>query len=134
MYEHEWTCRWEHLDPAEFAFYPRLIMACHEAGDAFLDELGYSYWDIPHDHGIHFPLVEVGFDFERPVQGGDRLRIAVDPDLGNSSLRLEYTAIFDESDAVAFTGYEQRVCMAAETGQSTPLPDEFRDDVETYSE
>ena len=133
MYEYEWTCRWDHVDPANFAYYPELINACHQAGDAFLEEIGWAYWDIPQDPGIHFPLVEVGFDFNAPVMASDRVVISVDPNPGTKSLRFEFTAKKADSGDVVFTGFEQHVCTTSEHPiESTEIPDAMREALAPY--
>lgn len=133
MYEHEWVCRWGHVDPATFAFYPELVDACHEAGDAMMEEIGWAYWDIPPEHGIHLPLVEVGFEFESPVKAGDRIVIEVTPEVGTSSLRLSFRGRHADTGETAFTGFEQHVCMSDADERSTPLPEGLRAALEPYT-
>jgi acyl-CoA thioesterase FadM len=131
MYEYEWTCRWDHLDPADQAYFPRLVNACHQAGDAFMEHIGWPYWDNPEEHGMALPIVESGYQFRRPVKPGDTVTIAVDPDLGTSSVRLEFEATHEDG-GTAFTGVEQHVCVPTGGDSSTPLPDGFREAVSEF--
>lgn len=129
MFAYEWTCRWNHVDPAEHAYFPRLVDAMHEAGDAFFEAVGAPYWDHPTDFGVRLPIVETGQQFERSVVAGDRITIEVETDLGNSSLRFEFTGRTEDGE-VAFTGFEQHVCVPTGGNEATTLPDDLREAVE----
>lgn len=131
MYEHEWVCRWDHVDIAERAYFPRLVNAMHQAGEALMEELGWPYGENPTEHGMMLPIVEIGAEFERPVGLGDRIAIEVEVEMGESSLRLEFTGRTAEGD-VAFTGFEQHVCVPTDEDRAIPLPDDFRAAVESY--
>ena len=131
MYEHEWVCRWDHVDVAQRAYFPRLVNAMHQAGEALMEDVGWPYGDNPTEHGMMLPIVEIGYEFDRPVGMGDRIVIEVEVEMGESSLRLSFTGR-DHDGEVAFTGFEQHVCVPVEGDHSTPLPDGFRDALESY--
>ena len=133
MFAYEWTCRWDHVDPAEHAYFPRLVDAMHEAGDAFFEAVGSPYWDHPSDFGVRLPIVETGYQFERSVVAGDRITIEVEAEMGNSSFRFEFTGR-NEDGEVAFTGFEQHVCVPADGDGATPLPEDFRRAIEDSRE
>lgn len=129
MYVREWKARFSHVDMFRFVFYPELTRVIHDTSDEFLDELGYSYAVLQDDHGVGLPLVEMGASFENPIRVGDELEIRLTHEAGTSSLRFEYEAVNADGD-VAFTAYEQRVCVPVGGDSSTPLPDGFREALE----
>lgn len=125
MFRYEWKCAWGHADPHGIAYYPRLVDAMHRAGEEYMDHLGVAYWDIPDEYGIHLPIVATNTDFERPVEVGDVIEITVDPEVGNKSLGMSFTAS-PRGGGTAFTGHEQHVCVSKADNESQPLPDELR--------
>ncbi|WP_247004127.1 acyl-CoA thioesterase [Halosolutus gelatinilyticus] len=124
MFQYEWKCAWGHVDPHGIAYYPRLVNAMHRAGEEFMDDIGMAYWDIPDEHDVHLPLVAMNMDFERPVEVGDVIRISVEPDIGNKSLGMEFTASHEDG-TTAYTGHEQHVCVSTADNQSCTLPEEL---------
>lgn len=124
-FEHEWVCRWSHADPAGIAYFPRLVIACHQATDAFMEAAGWPLWENPSEHNLSLPVVETGYTFEQPVRPGDRITIHVGPDLGETSIRLEMEAR-NQAGTQVFTGFEQHVCMDLGTNESTPIPEGLR--------
>ncbi|WP_435183575.1 acyl-CoA thioesterase [Halobellus sp. EA9] len=133
MFEFEWKCAWGDADPHGIAYYPNLIDAMHCAGEELMDDLGVAYWDIPEEYGVHLPIVSMDTDFERPVEVGDVLTISVEPDVGNKSLGLEFTAT-DADGKTRFSAREQHVCVSKADNEPEPLPDEVRDPLESVLE
>lgn len=133
MFQYEWKCAWGHADPMDIAYYPRLVDAMHQAGEEFMESNGVAYWDIPEDYGIHLPVVAVDLEFERPVTVGDVVQISVEPELGNKSLGLSFTATHEDG-GTAYEGHEQHVCVSHDEHQSQPLPDELREAITDGSE
>lgn len=129
MFEFTWKCAWGDADPQGIAYYPNLVDAMHRAGEEYMASLGHAYWDVPDQFGVHFPLVAVDLEFERPVDVEDELTISVSPDVGTKSLELEFTARHEDG-SVAFTGTEQHVCVSKSGEGSQPIPDEIRDAIE----
>ncbi len=125
MFQYEWKCAWGHADPQGIAYYPRLVNAMHQAGEEFMDSLGIAYWDIPEEYGVHLPIVAMDMEFERPVTVGDVLQITVDPDIGNTSLGLEFEATHEDG-STAYTGHEQHVSFSKADNESQPLPEDIK--------
>ncbi|MDJ1434352.1 thioesterase family protein [Halostagnicola sp. A-GB9-2] len=125
MFQHEWKCAWGEADPQGIAYYPRLINAMHCAGEEYMDDNGIAYWDIPEEYGVFLPIVAMDMEFERPVMVGDVLQISVEPEIGNKSLGMQFTATHEDG-GTAYTGHEQHVCVSEEDNQSRPLPDEIK--------
>ena len=123
-FEHEWAVRFSDTDPFGIAHYPRIVDAVHETSDAFVESVGFPFWELSQEHGIGLPIVQVDLSFERPVRAGDRVNIALDTEVGESGVRFEYTARRDGE--VVFSGYEQRVCVPVDGDGGVPIPDDLR--------
>ncbi|PSQ03632.1 acyl-CoA thioesterase [Halobacteriales archaeon QS_6_71_20] len=129
-FERVWTVRFSDADPFGIAHYPRIVDALHETSDVFMQEIGFPFWELTED-GYGLPLVEIDFEFERPVEAGDDVTVSLVPDVGDRSVRFDYVARLDGE--VAFSGYEQRVC-AERGGGSRPVPDDLRAALSRYTE
>jgi 4-hydroxybenzoyl-CoA thioesterase len=90
-----------------------------------MNGLGVAYWDVPDDYGIHFPIVSMNADFGRPVEVGDVLITSIDPDVGDKSLGVEFTAT-DAEGNVRFSAREQHVCVSILENGPQSIPDEVR--------
>ena len=126
-----WTVRFSDTDPFGIAHYPRIVDALHETSDMFMQEVGFPFWEISQEHGFGLPLVEMNFEFERPVEAGDDVTVELTPSLGTRSVRFEYVARRDGD--VAFSGYEQRVCARTGGEGSMEIPDDLRAAMEPYA-
>ena len=132
QFERPWTVRFSDADPFGIAHYPRIVDALHETSDVFMQEIGFPFWEISQEHGFGLPLVEMNFEFERPVEAGDEVVIELTPSLGTRSVRFEYVARHDGE--VAFSGYEQRVCARTGGEGAIELPADLRAALAEYAE
>lgn len=132
MYERVWTVRFSDTDPHGIAHYPRIVDAVHETSDMFMETIGWPYWRTHEEADFGFPIVEATFEFERPMFGGDKIRIALTPSLGDRSVRFEYEAWRDE--ALVFEAAEQRVCHAEGEQGAMAIPDAVREAMAEYTE
>lgn len=125
MYERTWTVRFSDTDPFGIAHYPRIVDALHETSDMFMEDIGFPFWEISHEHGFGLPLVEMNFEFENPLEAGDDVTVTLTPDVGGRSVRFEYEAY--SNGELAFSGSEQRVCAEQGGGGSIEIPDDLRE-------
>ena len=132
MYERTWTVRFSDTDPHGIAHYPRIVDALHETSDMFMQEIGFPFWELTGDYDFGFPLVDMGFEFEAPLNAGDEVRITLTPDPSTRAVRFEYEAYV--GDTLAFSGYEQRVCAETGGGGAVEIPDEIREKFVEYAE
>lgn len=132
MFTREWKVRFSDVDVFGIAHYPRIIDAIHETADMFMEEIGWPFWVLTEEHKLGLPIVEVGVEFDRPVRHGDSVTIELIPEVGDSSVRFEYTAKIDDEEV--FTAFEQRVCLPMGGEKSVPLPDGLREALEGYEE
>ena len=109
-----------HVNNAVYATY------FEEARTAYLQEvLGVPLREIDS------VLASIEMDFRRPVEADDDVTVALRvPEIGNSSLPMEYELRTD--DAVAVTGQTVQVIVDRETGSSRRIPDAWRDQIRAY--
>ena len=129
MYTREWTVRFSDADPFGIAFYPQIIREVHDTASRFLESIGWPIWELIDDHGIGLPIVDVNASFSRPLKAGEVVTIALQSELGESSVRFEYTGTVGSEEA--FTAYEQRVCVPVDGNGAIALPDDFRTALQT---
>lgn len=87
---------------------------------------------------VEEPLMETGavvadlhLDFERPIDLGDDVTVAVRAgELGTSSIPLKYEIRVDGS--VAATGETLMVTFDQEAGEPTPIPDAWRERIQAH--
>ena len=123
MFTRDWTVRFSDADPFGIAYYPRIVEEVHDTADRFLADLGWPLWELPAEHGIGLPIVEVGSTFHRPLRAGDVVTISLRPDVSTRSVRFEYTGRVDGEEA--FAAFEQRVCVEVDGDEAVPIPDEL---------
>lgn len=126
MFEYDWTARFGDTDMFKITFYPKLFEVMHETTDVYLDEIDYPYWRLTEEFGVGLPIVEANAEFSRPVHAGETVTVQMAHDLGDSSVRFEFTAVHEDG-VEAFTGFEQRVCVPVDGDGATSVPDELRE-------
>lgn len=129
MYSRELTVRFGDVDMFQIGFYPRLLSEVRRTAELFMESLGFPFRELIDDRGLGLPVVEAGIEFESPVVVGDTLTIAVTPELGETSLRLEIEAT-KTGDTRAFSAFEQRVCLPVDGDETVPIPADVRQAVE----
>lgn len=132
MYEHEWTVRFADTDPFQIAHYPDIVVAIHDVADRFMEAIGFPFWELTGEHGYGLPIVEFHVEFEQPVRAGETVTVQLLPDLGDRSVRFDYTALAADG-SVAFTAYEQRACVPVEGDRAMALPDDLREAMAPYA-
>lgn len=76
-------------------------------------------------------VADLHIDFERPIDWGDSVTVAVRAgELGTSSIPLEYEIRVDGE--VAATAETLMVLFDRDAGESTPIPDEWRERIQDY--
>lgn len=129
MFTREWTVRFSDTDPFGVAFYPQIIEEIHDTADRFMLHVGWPLWELPAEHDIGLPIVEVGSEFHRMLESGDVVTIELCTDLSTSSVRFLYSGYVGDEEA--FSAYEQRVCVGVDDHEPTPIPEELRRKLET---
>ena len=100
----------------------------------YLEEARTAYFDEVLDASladVDTVLANVSLEFRRPVELGDDVTVGVRvPELGRSSIPMEYEVRADGE--IAATGEAVQVAVDGETGESRPIPDEWREKIESF--
>lgn len=111
-----------HVNNAVYATY------LEEAREAYFENVvGVSLVDV----GTVLATLEI--DFDRPIEADEDVTVALGvSELGNSSLALEYEIRTDGERAA--TARTVQVLVDRETGQSRPIPAEWRERIDAAGE
>jgi 4-hydroxybenzoyl-CoA thioesterase len=91
MVRYERAVRFEEVDAAGIAFFPRFAAWGHEAMEAFFDQVAGGYVDLIMRRRIGFPAVKLEAEFLAPVRYGDVVVIETSVShLGNRSATFTY--------------------------------------------
>lgn len=108
------------MDPAGILYYPRFLHYCHQAFEAFMEEVtGIPYARFLGEEKLGFPAVNVEADYRRPFPYGETMTIAIRAEeIGGRSLVLRYEA--------ALKGKEDELCATARVTTALVDMDRFR--------
>lgn len=127
-----WEVRFSDTDPFGIAHYPRIVDAVHETSDMLMEDIGFPFWELAHEDGYGLPLVQMDFEFEAPMNAGDKVEIEITPSLGTKGVRFDYEARCNGT--VTFSGYEQRVCANHGGKGAIEIPDDLREAFQKYTD
>ncbi len=129
MFQTQILVRFGDLDPAGIAYYPNLVGYLHEAfEDFFRGSVGRPYPEL-YREGLGFPTVRLEVEYQRPVQYGDLVDIAVAVEhVGRSSVRLRYEA--SVAGRPVFVGRNVVVTVDLRTFETLPVPGWLRERLE----
>lgn len=131
VFRREWTVRFSDTDRFGIAFYPQIIEEIHDTADRFMEDVGWPLWELPAEHGIGLPIVEVRSEFDRMLRSGDVVVIELCTEVSTRSTRFRYTGSVDGDEA--FTAFEQRVCVDVDDNEPVPIPDDLCDALATVA-
>ena len=131
-FSYPYTIHLHDSDAAAMVYSANLIRICHEAYEAFMESIGFSFGRLFKERSMGFPLVHIEGDFQKILRVGDKVEIRVRiAELGHTSFRVAYELVKDnETYATANTVH---VCVNPKLYQKMELPPEFRSELETYS-
>lgn len=118
--------RFADCDPAGIAYYPALFALCDAAIEVWTERAtGVSRKVMHQQFRLALPTVAMSAGFERVVEWGDELAIAVTTQrVGTSSVEIEAIASCggERRFAVSYT----QVLMDMDSHEAQPWPDEWR--------
>jgi acyl-CoA thioester hydrolase len=89
-------------------------------------ELGCAYAELEEEHGIYFPLREVGARYHAPARYDDKLDVrTVLASVGGASVRFGYRVIRRADGRLLVTGFTEHAAVGAE-GRPRRLPPKLR--------
>ena len=83
--------RFDEVDAAGIAYFPRFFTWCHDAMEAMLAPVEGGYVGLVRDRRLGLPAVHAEADYASPVRFGDEVRIAASVErVGRSSIGLRF--------------------------------------------
>lgn len=125
MFVHDTAVRLRHTDAAGVLFFAEQLALCHEAYEAYLDQVGLSLGPLLRGGQFGLPIVHAAIDLTAPLFVSDPLRIELRATrVGTSSFTLTYR--LRRHDEVVGTAETVHVAIDGQSRQKMPLPDAVR--------
>jgi acyl-CoA thioester hydrolase len=126
--------RFEETDLQGVVFYANYVTYQDETTSEFFRQIGYSYEEIE-AAGWDIHVVNVDMNYRGQATFGDELvhgfRVA---SIGESSMTSEYAAHRAADDRLVAEGTVTHVAVDSQTGDTTRIPDEFRDAIASFQD
>lgn len=97
----------------------------------FIDRLGFDWCQLHVQQKVGTPFVRAELEFRSPVKPSETLAVVVAVEkVGRSSVLFHVMGRADEGDRLCWEGRFTCVFLNAETLQSIPVPDAYRQAIE----
>lgn len=129
---HPLAVRFADTDAQGHVYFSNYLVYCDEALSAYLEAIGCG-WRALQEQGLEFFFIETGCQFKGRAYFEDLLQVhARVARIGISSFTGEMAVYRETDDALLATGFISCVMVDRETGQPTPVPQDFRDAVARF--
>ena len=131
-FETQITIAFGDTDPAGLVYFPNILHYCHLAMERlFAEHCHREYSSLIKDDNLGFPTVRSNAEFLVPIVYGDTILVEIRTlEIGNSSLKLQYS-IRRTSDGVLCSRVDQvHVAMNLSSRRSTAIPPTIRRELE----
>jgi 1,4-dihydroxy-2-naphthoyl-CoA hydrolase len=126
MFSYEATVQLYHTDSYGIIFFANQFKFCHDAFQAFLDQVGLPLAPQRPSTGPMLVIVHAESDYKAPIRLGDRLRLELRIErLGTTSVTVR-TAIANQRSELVGLARTVHVTIDAATSAKVPLPDRYR--------
>jgi len=130
---YERAVKFDDCDPAGIVFFANHFRFCHEAMEAFFDQLPIRYAGLIVVRKTGFPAVQAHAEYKAPLAYGDTATIAVTLEhVGNASAQFHYEIVRARDATVAAICRTTCVHTDLTTYASKPLPDDLRAHLEAH--
>lgn len=124
MFQYCTTVNLRDTDAFGLIYFTEQLNYCSEAFQAFLRERGAAM--SADANPFVLPVVHCESDFIAPLNLNDRVRVTIDSiKTGSSSITVHYSLF--KSEQTVGSALLTHVCVDPATGQSTPLPENFKE-------
>lgn len=126
--------RFEETDMEGVAFYGNYVTYQDETFNSFIREAGYGY-DRLREAGWALRVVNVDLDYRAGATFGDELVHGMYAErFGGSSMTFAYRGRRADDGVGVVSGSVTHVAIDAETGESTRVPEEFREAIVAFQD
>ncbi len=125
--------RFEETDRQGIVFYGNYVTFQDETVTQFFRETGFDYTQRHQEWDVH--VVNVDLNYHGQADVGDELVHGVRVDtFGTSSMTFEYAARRVDDGSLVVEGSVTHVAVDGETGEPTPIPEDFRESVREFQD
>ncbi|MGY6530992.1 MAG: acyl-CoA thioesterase [Cyanobacterium sp.] len=108
-------------DSAGVVYFARLLSICHEAYEAYLENLEIDLRSFFQNPTMAIPIIHGEIDFFSPLFCGDTIQVYLTVNtLNKKAFEIEYT--IEKEDEKVATGKTRHVCINPQTRKTQALP------------
>jgi 1,4-dihydroxy-2-naphthoyl-CoA hydrolase len=116
------TINFRDTDAAGVVYFANGLSLCHEAYEASLAAAGINLQSFFKGETIAVPITHASIDFFKPMFCGDRIAIALTPELLSSSeFQINYQLFFVERDKAIAKAITKHTCIDVATRKRSKL-------------
>lgn len=120
------TVKMRNTDAAGIIFFGSQFEMAHDAYEALLESLGFSFAALLRDLGFFIPIVHAEADYKAPLFVGDKITVEVKLNkIGTSSFVVSYV-LRSRSKKIVGTAQTVHVTVNGKTHKKIPLPPRLR--------
>lgn len=126
VFKYKTVIKLHETDAAGLLFFSHQFKLVHDAYEALLDSIGYSFAFMIRKASFFLPIVHAEADYKAPLFVGDHITIQVTvAKIGRTSFTFAYDILDKKSKRVG-TAQTVHVTINKKTGTKIPLPDGLR--------
>ena len=127
MYTINTTVRLPDTDAAGILFFGNYFRMAHDAYEAFMESIGFSFSQIIKDADFLVLIARAEADYEKPLRLGEKVTVELEiEDIGQTSFALSYSFKNAHED-IAATIKTVHVTVEKKSGDKIPLPEKLRE-------
>jgi 1,4-dihydroxy-2-naphthoyl-CoA hydrolase len=127
------TINFRDTDAAGVVYFANGLSLCHEAYEASLAAAGINLQSFFKGETIAVPITHASIDFFKPMFCGDRIAIALTPELLSSSeFQINYQLFFVEGDKAIAKAITKHTCIDVTTRKRCNLSPSLLEWLESF--
>ncbi len=130
MYTYQTKIKLHETDAAGLLFFSQQFKLVHDAYEALLETIGFSFAELIRNRDYFLPIVHAESEYKHPLFVGDPIEIQVIVEhIGTTSFTFSYTLLNTKREIVG-TASTVHVTMDKKTHTKIPIPKEMRAKIE----
>ncbi len=126
MFHYKHTIKLRETDAAGLLFFSHQFSMIHDAYEALLEKIGFSFAYLVKKANFFLPIVHAESDYKSPLFVGDRITISVSVlQIGTTSFSFAYE-LKNSKKGLVGTAQTVHVTVDKKTGKKIPLPPKMR--------
>ena len=126
MFTYQHKLKLHETDAAGLLFFSNQLKIMHDAYEALLEHIGFSFAELIKNKSYFLPIVHAEADYKKAIFVGDLLEIQVSVEhIGTTSFTFAYKILNPRLEVVG-SGRTVHVTMDKKTQTKIPLPPDMR--------